>query len=626
MTSPFTQELFLQLFERQIHPAMLLKPDGIVVLANEEARRLFGMMDARPPAAQSMALSASPEFQALLYDSARQGWARGTLVLRRSDGGSVDVDMSLVAMGGTEGSDWLVATCRDLTEWRLAERSRRESEARLSFALDAAEIGDWDMDLRTNVARRSLRHDRCFGYKDPVETWGYDTFLAHVDPADRHRVDACFQRAMSQDGDYDVEFRVRWPDGSVHWLWSKGRFYFDESGSPHRVAGIQVDISERRHILESLREREEQLSLVLEATGEGIWDWDIVRDAIRHNRRWCEMLGVGDTLLEHPAQAFEQHIHPEDRDRVLETVGAALKGNASYRTEYRFVRGDGRTLWVEDRGAVVQRDPQGLALRMVGSIADIHKRRQAEEALRQLNEDLERRIAERTAHLALANKELEAFAYSVSHDLRTPLRTIHGFCEVLISEQDLAQADNRRRLERVQAAAIHMGHLIEDLLELSRMSRAELRVRTVDLSALAAEITAEIDASNPKCRVDWRIEPDLAVRGDPGLLRVALTNLLDNGRKYTGKVEHPRVDLVQEGRDGACLKLLVRDNGAGFDSAHSDMLFKPFRRLHAAHEFEGTGIGLAIVERVIARHGGTIRGEGHPGAGASFHFTLAAAS
>ncbi|EYR65015.1 diguanylate phosphodiesterase [Actinotalea ferrariae CF5-4] len=145
----------------------------------------------------------------------------------------------------------LSGTIQDVTARERAERLVAESEQRLGFALGAAEIGDWDMDLRTNVARRSLRHDQCFGYTSPVPHWGYDTFLSHVDPVDRDRVDAVYQAAMSGRGDYDVEFRVTWPDGSRHWLWSKGRFYFDETGEPYRVAGIQVDVTERRREVEA---------------------------------------------------------------------------------------------------------------------------------------------------------------------------------------------------------------------------------------------------------------------------------------------------------------------------------------------------------------------------------------
>jgi len=164
----------------------------------------------------------------------------------------------------------LTGTVQDVTARDLAERLLVESEQRLGFALEAAEIGDWDMDLRTDVVRRSLRHDQCFGYLEPVRDWGYDTFLAHVDAVDRGRVDAAYQQAMSGGGDYDVEFRVTWPDGSVHWLWSKGRFYFDDSGKPYRVAGIQVDVTERRREVEAAN----RLAAIVESSEDAIISQD----------------------------------------------------------------------------------------------------------------------------------------------------------------------------------------------------------------------------------------------------------------------------------------------------------------------------------------------------------------
>ncbi len=167
--------------------------------------------------------------------------------MRRLNGEPFEVEIASFLFLDEGGMATSIMTICDISGLPQAQRAEIESEQRLGFALDAAHIGDWDMDLRTNVARRSLRHDSCFGYTQPVADWGYDTFLSHVIEDDRARVDRCFQRAMATNGDCDVEFRVRWPDGWLHWLWSKGRFYFDGAARPYRVAGIQVDVTERRH-------------------------------------------------------------------------------------------------------------------------------------------------------------------------------------------------------------------------------------------------------------------------------------------------------------------------------------------------------------------------------------------
>lgn len=249
--------------------------------------------------------------------------------------------------------------------------------------------------------------------------------------------------------------------------------------------------------------------------------------------------------------------------------------------------------------------------------------------VREAQRELEARVAQRTAELAernralvAANAELDAFAYSVSHDLRAPLRSIDGFSQVLL-EDSAARLDAAARdaLQRVRAASQRMGLLIDDLLALSRLTRADMRVASVDLSALAREVTAELERSAPERRVAVTIAPELSARGDPRLLRVALENLLGNAWKYTGRTPEARIEFGATARDGAPA-FFVRDNGAGFDMQYAAKLFGAFQRLHPAGEFDGTGVGLAIVHRVITRHGGRVWAEGAVGRGATFYFTL----
>jgi PAS domain S-box-containing protein len=256
---------------------------------------------------------------------------------------------------------------------------------------------------------------------------------------------------------------------------------------------------------------------------------------------------------------------------------------------------------------------------------DISALKARENELQRLNEELEHKVAERTDELATANRELEAFAYSVSHDLRAPLRGIDGFSQVLVSQHgDKLDPDARRLLERIRAGAQHMGRLITELLGLSRVARTTVQSAEVDLSALVQSVVDELKTEAAGRAVHWRIQPGMQVHADAGMLRIALVNLLGNALKYTRNTSPARIEVGASRRVGNFLEVYVRDNGAGFDMAHVERLFQPFQRLHAEHEFEGTGIGLATVQRVIAKHGGAIRGEGRPGAGATFHFTLPA--
>jgi PAS domain S-box-containing protein len=256
------------------------------------------------------------------------------------------------------------------------------------------------------------------------------------------------------------------------------------------------------------------------------------------------------------------------------------------------------------------------------NIRDITARKQTEAIIHKFNAELERRVKESTAQFTAANKELVAFSYSVSHDLRTPLRSIDGFSQALLEEYGNKLDDTGKTyLERIRKATQHMGRLIDDMLKLSRITQAEFKLEAVDLSKVVRAIAEAQKKENPDRSVDVIIQESIIVQGDPNLMQIVLENLLDNAWKFTGKEAHPRIEFGTTVRDGktACF---IRDNGAGFDMAYVDKLFGAFQRLHKTAEFPGTGIGLATVRRIINRHGGHIWAEGEVGKGATFYFTL----
>lgn len=267
-------------------------------------------------------------------------------------------------------------------------------------------------------------------------------------------------------------------------------------------------------------------------------------------------------------------------------------------------------------------DVQQLTLLMEGMWRLIERMR-AEEEIRQLNAELEDRVIRRTAELAAANKELEAFSYSVSHDLRAPLRAIDGFSQLILQDHGEQVRDEvKDHLKRIRAATQRMGRLIDDLLNLSRLSRTDMNREPVDLSGLARQIVAELRATDPTRAVEVVVADHLQAEGDRNLLRVALENLLGNAWKFTSKTDAARIEFgAMRGAEGTTT-FYVRDNGAGFDMAYAGRLFGAFQRLHGAADFPGTGIGLATVARIIRRHGGEVRAEGAVGRGAMFSFTL----
>jgi PAS domain S-box-containing protein len=336
------------------------------------------------------------------------------------------------------------------------------------------------------------------------------------------------------------------------------------------------------------------------------------------NASWEEALGLPKNEL--LATRLEEFLHPDDREaarervlRLSETSGMILSW------ENRLRRKDGTYRWLLWSAVGVPREKVYYA-----AARDITERREMEEEVRQLNADLERRVQERTSQLETANKELEAFSYSVSHDLRAPLRKLDGFSDILLRHfGEKLDDEGRRLIQVIRSNSEHMGQLIDELLEFSRLGRKELMHGDVDMSALAQSVVDDALRQEPGRKADVRVLPLAAARGDGAMLRQVFFNFVSNALKFTQRRARTEVELGSRvSDDGLETIYYIRDNGAGFDMKYAGKLFGVFSRLHTADEFDGTGIGLALVSRIVKRHGGRVWAEAVIDSGATFFFTL----
>lgn len=355
--------------------------------------------------------------------------------------------------------------------------------------------------------------------------------------------------------------------------------------------------------------------------GLGNWIWDLQTDRHTWSEEIYRIFGLDPTLPPATYPEVQKYFTPESWTRLATAVEKSLAEGTPYQCDAELVRPDGSHRWIIARGEATP-DSSGKVINLHGTVQDITARKQAEEEIRCLNTDLERRVLARTAELTTANRELDSFSYAVSHDLRAPLRAMCGFSQALIEDYgSQLQGEARIYLEQIDIAGRKMSELIDGLLILSRSMRGELGNDAVDLSALSERLLAELMQSSPERQVAVQVETGLQAHGDVRMIEVMMRNLLDNAWKYTAHAPAPSIRVYAEERDGArCF--CVADNGAGFDMAHANRLFQPFQRLHRQEEFPGIGIGLATVQRIVYRHGGVIEARGEPGKGAVFCFTL----
>lgn len=436
------------------------------------------------------------------------------------------------------------------------------------------------------------------------------------------------ERTLTGEVSNDIQVRRRKKNGELLDVSLSTAPIRDADGAITGIMVMLADITERRKA-EEASQASKQLYVELVDSIDGIvWELDYKTFCFTFvSKRAEELLGYPAEEWLKNSSFWQDHLHPADRDGTVRLCLAASGQGRNHELVYRFLAANGDYVWLRD--IVTVSTEKGHAAKLRGVMFDITTQKIAEEALlaseeryRSLNGELEKRVVERTTQLEEANRELESFSYSVSHDLRAPLRHIEGFSQMLLEDYGKQlDEEGQSYLLRLKRASQRMSQLIDDLLELSRVTRSELNCQATNLSRMAHLVLLELMQSQPERKVKWEIAEDVMADGDARLLRVVMENLLGNAWKYTARNEEAIIEFGSYMDRGAAI-YYVRDNGAGFDMKYADKLFAPFQRLHRTEEFEGTGIGLATVKRIVGRHGGRIWAESAPEAGATFYFTL----
>ncbi len=527
----------------------------------------------------------------------------------------------------------------EITERKRAEETLREQ----AQVMDSAQVFVRDMESRVVFWPQGAEKLYGFNSQEALGIFSHDLFHTQFpEPLET------IEKKLLETGEWEGELIHRKRDGSTIVVSSTWILHRDSQGHPVRILETNIDITARKEVAEKLagqaeemaRQAEElsrswqavetqtlMLRSVLDSMAEGLVAADEQGKFVIWNTAAEKILGMGSANL--PTQKWSEHyglfladmVTPFPSDQL--PLVRALRGEAS--TAEMFVRNRGLSegAWIEVSGSP-RRDKDGVVCGAVAAFRDITQRNADEREIQKLNDELEQRVAERTAQLEVANKELEAFSYSVSHDLRAPLRHISGFSKMLVEEfGSTLDPSAQHYLERIQAGSHKMNLLVDELLDLARVGRHVLRSQPAGLNSIVAEVIAILEPETEGRRVQWIIADLPTVVCDPVLVKQIFQNLLANALKFTRPRASAVIEVSHKEEDGQPV-FLVRDNGVGFSMKYADKLFGVFQRLHRAEDFEGTGIGLVTVQRIVHRHGGKVWAEAEPDKGAAFYFTLGA--
>jgi PAS domain S-box-containing protein len=513
---------------------------------------------------------------------------------------------------------------RDVTEEKRAQRSILENEERFRMVNRATNDVIWDWDVQTDSLRWNDAIFTAFGYTQEEIGSRLSAWQERIHPDDRAQVERSFFEVLNGSADgWSDEYRFQRRDGSYAVILDRGIVARDASGKAYRMIGSMLDLSSYRKIEAELRQTQERYRFLAETMPQLVWTTSADGQTDYLNQRWKEFSGQPlETLL---GRGWVDLVHPDDREKTVQTWRACVQLGKPYMIEYRLRRRDGEYRWTLSRG-VPLRDAAGNVTKWFGTSTDVHDQKVTQQALQQAKEQLtlyaaglEQQVSERTSELQNTVQELEAFCYTIAHDLRAPLRAMEGFTRALVEDyqEDLDDV-GREYARRTNEAARRMDHLIKDLLEYARLSRVDIDLEPVDLDLMVRGLLQqrqhEIESRDATVTVEGILP---RVMAHPVLVDQILGNIFGNALKFVAEGRPPRISFRCE-ESGALQRLWVEDNGIGISRQYHDRIFKIFERLHVDKSFAGTGIGLAIVRRAVERCGGRFGLESELGKGSRF--------
>gem|GEM_PF-1800067 len=519
----------------------------------------------------------------------------------------------------------LVGTVVDISERKLMEHMLRMKHDLMNLIATTSPVGIIFVERDGRIGFANPRAEEILGIpKEEILRRGYNSPMWQITS---HDGKPCAERELPlrevlETGQtlWNACFAIKRPDGRRALLSMNAAPFLNLEGQVGGTVVTLEDVTERKQHEQVLADSDWLLRETQRIAQLGTYVLDLPNDTWTCSSKLSEILGMDESITPN-LMGHVEVVHPDFRRQFIDNYLASIVKSNHFEMEYKVVRGsDGTERWVAEF-CEMNHDDAGNVTRVIGTVQDITERKAAEEAIRQLNDELDLRVIQRTSQLDAAKKEIESFSYSVSHDLRAPLRHINSYSAMLIEDfGKTLPGEARFYLDRICAASSRMGKLIDDLLRLTQVGRTGMKRESFDISLLAQEVADMLREAEPACTASFEITEGLWADGDSILVRMVLQNLLGNSLKYASQKGAARIEFGRTEVEGQPV-FFVRDDGVGFDMAYAGNLFQPFQRLHGA-EFEGTGIGLATVKRIIVRHGGSIWGEGKVNEGAAFYFTL----